>query len=74
MQTVKLKVHWEKVEPKQLHTWRRFMVRKSTPPVAVFWDHFQRWSCILLKAIWLGPHHKTSMYNVNHASLGNQGD
>ncbi len=38
--------HWEKeVEPKRLHPWSRFMVRNSAPPVALFWCHFQRWSC-----------------------------
>ncbi len=33
----------KKVEPKRLHPWRRFMVRNSAPPLALFWCHLQTW-------------------------------
>ncbi len=51
---MKFRFHWKKVGPKRLHPWSRFMVRNSAPPVALFWHHFQRWSCFRLKKVWNG--------------------
>ncbi len=33
----------------KIHPWSHFMVRNSAPHVALFWCHFQRWSCFRLK-------------------------
>ncbi len=40
------------LEPKWLHTLSRFMVCNSAPPVALFWCHFQKWSCFCPKKVW----------------------
>ena len=45
----------KRVESKRLLPWSRFMARNSAPLVAVFWCHFERWSCFGLQKLGMVP-------------------